>query len=162
MLAWKYYEGKLNKAKWVQMVQEVVGPAAQKLFNLQDDGSKGKDLFVLRDNAPQSHATTDGRAAEKEYLAPVKVLEQPSNSPDMQPLDYGFWSKISRKMKKQEREWQKRHPKSSWNETLEEYKARLQKTAMRLTKREVDDIMGAMPDILQDVIDADGGHIQRD
>ena len=97
------------------------------------------ELSCIRDNALQSHATTDGRTAEEEYLSPV-VLEQPSNRPDMQPLDYGFWSLIAKQMRKHERAWQKRHPKSSWDESLEDYKARLKKTALRLTKKEWESI----------------------
>jgi len=146
----------MNKNLWVHTIDTCVVPALGDMSDMSTEGA----LFVLRDNAPQSHGSNAGGAHEKGYG--IKVLAQPSNSPDCQPLDFGFWRLIALKMRKHERKWRVKHPKAQWRETLAEYKIRLRQTAFRLTPTEVNKQMRKMKHVCVRLVKAKGGHIKRD
>ena len=70
--------------------------------------------------------------------------------------------KIQKKMLRQEREWCKKHPYTEWYETVEDYKIRLRKTALRMPEKDINSAMVGTNRALRDVIDAKGGHIKSD
>ena len=80
----------------------------------------------------------------------------------MNPLDFSLWSIISQKMLRQEKEWCDRHSYSEWQESLEEYKVRLRKTALRLSKKDVDKAMAGTKRALRDCVKAEGHHFSSD
>ena len=153
---WRYYKGQMNSHSWVHCLDTCVVPALGDMA----DRSRDADLFVLRDNAPQSHATNAGVAREK--LWGMKVEAQPTNSPDCNPLDFGLWRTIAGKMRKHERKWRAAHPYAKWKETLAQYKIRLRQTAFRLTPAEVNRHMRKVKHICARLVKAKGGHIKRD
>jgi len=92
---------------------------------------------LLRDNAPQSHDTYKGLAAESG--AGLKVVTQPTGSPDLNADDYTFWKAIEDDMLMHEIEWEESHPGEEWVEKREDWEARLKSTARRvLAKAYVD------------------------
>ena len=153
--AWKYYKGAMNKALWTDMIEWDVVPAVAELPEVMRSG--GRALF-LRDAAPQSHAW----CKDVEERWQLDVVEQPTNSPDLNPLDFRLWRLIAIKMRRQEKRWLKKHPRKEWKETLSEYKVRLRKTAFRLTKTEIDRAMGQMQSKCRELISVKGGHLPSD
>lgn len=153
VIVWKYYAGPLKAKTWAALLHRTIAPAMGTLDNL------GR-LRLLRDDAPQSHHSNLGR--ETEQLLGINTLVQPSNSPDMQPCDYSIWAMIAKKMKAQERRWQKKHPTLMWKEKLKDYKIRLRKTAFRLTRTQIDRVFAHMPKVLAAIDAANGGHAKCD
>ena len=56
---------------------------------------------VLEDNDPSGYKSHAGRAAKRAMK--LDVLELPKRSPDLNPLDYGFWAEVNRRMRLRER-----------------------------------------------------------
>ena len=81
-------------------------------------------FFLLEDNDPSGYKSKAGKAAK--VAMHIEVLELPRRSPDLNPLDYGFWSEINRRMRLQERKFAR-----SFRETRQDYIARLRRTALR-------------------------------
>ena len=156
VLGWKYYDGQLSASKWVYLLDTCVVPALAKMARNVPE----RDLFVLRDDAPQSHGSNRGK--EHERLWNLRVVVQPTNSPDCQPLDFTLWKTIGRKMRDHVKSWAKRHPRSTWRETLPQFKIRLRRTALRLTKREVNAAMGKMRKVCIAIVRMKGSHISID
>ena len=63
--------------------------------------SPGKRRFlVLEDNDPSGYkAKLAVQAKEREKISPMPF---PKRSPDLNPLDYGFWALVNRRLRKQE------------------------------------------------------------
>ena len=69
----------------------------------------------------------------------MDVLALPRRSPDLNPLDYGFWSEVSRRMRKQE----KKFPRS-FREAQQDYAVRLRRTALRIPSSYLDRLVRSM------------------
>jgi hypothetical protein len=92
---------------------------------------------VLEDNDPSGFKSGAGKKAKKE--AGIDVFEIPKRSPDLNVCDYALWKRISRAMRKQERNF----PKEK-RETRDEYLARLAQTARGLPRSFIDNSIGDM------------------
>ena len=60
---------------------------------------------VLEDNDPTGYKSSKGLEAKKE--AGIISLDLPKRSPDLNPLDFSFWSEVNKKMRATERNWPK-------------------------------------------------------
>ncbi len=64
-----------------------------------------RSLTVLEDNDPAGLKAKKGIAAKvKGHIHPINF---PMRTPDLNPLDYGFWAEVNRRMRRQERSWRK-------------------------------------------------------
>lgn len=118
-IMWHVVAGRWNAAAAVLMYTHHLAPALAKA------APQKRKHVVLEDNDPsgyKSKLAVDAKAALK-----MTILELPRRSPDLNPLDYGFWSEVSRRMRKQEQ----RFP-AGRREKRVDYLARLRRTATRM------------------------------
>ena len=103
----------------------------------------------LRD--PSGFKSSKGIAAKK--LAKIKTIEWPRYSPDLMPLDFSLWTDISKRM-------QSTAPKG--RESMEAFKARLRRMALRTSCKTVVAAFEAMRTRAKQIWEANGGNIARD
>lgn len=106
---------------------------------------------VLEDNDPTGYKSSKGLEAKKE--AGIISLDLPKRSPDLNPLDFSFWSEVNKKMRATERNW----PKSK-RETRKAYLSRLRRAAFSLSGDYITNIMGALEGRVQQLKAAKGNY----
>ena len=105
----------------------VVGPfSIGKTIKIQGLGKHNFSLCNLI-SEPSGYKSSAGRCAK--VASKVETLDLPKRSPDLNPLDYGFWSEVNRRMRLQERGFSR-----VFRETRKQYIVRLRRTAMRMPK----------------------------
>ena len=82
--------------------------------------------MILEDNDPSGYKSK--RAIAAKAANKIDVLELPRRSPDLNPLDYGFWADLNKRLRRQEQ----RFPKNKV-ERKEEHLQRLRRTAMNFS-----------------------------
>lgn len=125
-------------AKKVLMCHEVkgnwTGTAAAKMYTSAlapalRRASPGKRKFlILEDNDPTGYKSKAGLDAKRKEK--IGTLDLPKRSPDLNPLDYAFWSEVNRRLRHQEASF----PESK-RETRDAFIARVKKTMMRIPRR---------------------------
>ena len=113
-------------------------------------GNKRKFLLI-EDNDPTGYKSSRGKAAKKELK--IEAIEWPRYSPDLHPLDFSIWQEIENRMAAQ------KVPK---NETIDEYKLRLRRTAMRIPSKVIRKAVSKIPERGRLIALAKGGNIARD
>ena len=143
---WHY----LPKKNWCGAIAEGVyrGPVIKALK--KHVGPK-RAYLILEDNDPTGYKSNKALSAKKELK--IRTLEYPKHSPDLNPLDFFVWSEIERRMASQS---------SPKNETQEQYKARLRRTAMALPQPVIQKALLSIKKRAAAVVDAKGGDIPRD
>jgi hypothetical protein len=81
-------------------------------------------------------------------------LDLPKRSPDLNPLDFSFWSHLSKRMRAKEKSWP-----ATRRETRKAYLARLRRTALSTPRDYVQRIIGALHKRCGQVAAAKGSHI---
>uniref|UniRef100_A0A914BVA6 Transposase n=1 Tax=Acrobeloides nanus TaxID=290746 RepID=A0A914BVA6_9BILA len=113
-------------------------------WTFQQDGAPGHKVYetqdFLRDNCPDV-ITVDPHWRNS-------IGEWPSNSPDLNPLDYAMWSIL------EEKACQKPHP------NIESLKKALKKDWKEITLDTLVKIVDNFPKRLKAFIDAKGGHFE--
>ena len=107
--------------------------------------------LVLEDNDPSGYKSNKAKAAKEELK--VDTIDFPPYSPDLNPLDYGLWDEVERRMTKQ---------KIPSRESIAAYKKRLRRTAMAIPEKVIRRLLADMTVRTQMVFDEDGGHISKD
>jgi len=130
-LMWHVVEGNWNADAAVNMYENHLFPAVAKA-----KPNKRKWL-ILEDNDPSGYKSK--KAKEAKHSLHLDVLELPRRSPDLNPLDYGFWAEVSRRMRKQELRFS-----SAQKESRENYLARLKTTATSLPKSYMKSLVESM------------------
>lgn len=131
VLMWHRIEGQWNAQAAERMYKNFLAPALRA-------AKPGKRQFlVLEDNDPSGYKSR--RAVEAKAAEKLSVLELPCRSPDLNPLDYGFWSEVNRRMRLQERRFS-----AARRETEAQYVARLRRTATRLPKTYLTSLVQSM------------------
>jgi len=131
VLMWHQVKGNWNAEAASKMYSEVLAPALKA-------GNPGKRRFlVLEDNDPSGYKSR--RAIETKASKNINVLEIPRRSPDLNPLDYGFWAEVNARMRKQERKFA-----AGRRESLTAYAARLRRTAMRMPSQYLQALVRSM------------------
>ena len=92
---------------------------------------------VLEDNDPAGFKSSKARAAKKE--CGIITDDLPPRSPALNPLDYAVWSLINKAMRVQERKF-----RATKKETMDEFKARLRKTALGMRTSLISKCVGDM------------------
>ena len=104
---------------------------------LQNEYPNRTRFTVLEDNDPAGYRSKKGMQAKTE--AKIDVFAIPKHGPELNICDYWLWKQVNAKMREQERNW----PKGK-KEDRDGYFRRLKRTAMSLTKEEIDDAQGSM------------------
>ena len=112
-------DGRWNSESASDMYRNKLAPALRKAFPTK------RRFLLLEDNDPSGYKSRAGKEAKAAMR--IDVLELPRRSPDLNPLDYGYWSEVNRRMRSQERSFTR-----SFRETRKAYTARLRRTALRL------------------------------
>ena len=81
----------------------------------------------MEDNDPSGYKSKKGIAAKESNK--IDVLEMPKRSPDLMPLDYGFWAEVNKRMRKREQSFGR-----NFRETRAAYLTRLRRTATSMPK----------------------------
>ena len=113
-------------------------------------GDKRKYLLV-EDNDRTGYKSKKAMAAKA--AAKIEAIEWPKYSPDLNPLDYAIWDAIEARMK---------DGNPSENETVQAYRQRLRRTALRLPEAVVRKAVAGIPARMKAVVEAKGGNIPRD
>ncbi|CAE8608797.1 unnamed protein product, partial [Polarella glacialis] len=120
VLVWHKVEGQWDAVNASLMYGKLLAPALRKAKpNLK------RKFLVLEDNAPSGYKSKLAIATKLEHK--INVLELPRRSPDLNPLAYGFWAELNKRMRKQELTF-----RDTKKETRDEYIERLRQTATRM------------------------------
>ena len=111
-------DGTWNKHAAASMYKNILWPALQKAH-------PGKSRFlVLEDNDPTGYKSNLAKATKQELG--IDVLELPRRSPDLNPLDYSFWSQVNTRLRAQELKFRR-----SYTEPRCQFIKRLRRTILR-------------------------------
>jgi len=141
-------KGAWNGTAAAKMYTDAVGPALRKAY-------PSKKVFnLLEDNDPTGYRSKAGLAAKAE--AKIKVFNIPKRSPDLNPLDYGFWTAVNRRLRRQESKYGKEK-----RETRDEFVARLRRTILRMPQKFLTKLVKQMKLRCLALKDAQGGHFEE-
>ena len=115
-------KGHWNGAKAAEMYSSYLAPALRKTYPAK------KRFLLLEDNDPSGYKSNRGKDAKRAER--IDVLALPKRSPDLNPLDYGFWDCVNRRLREQESVFHTRK-----KETPQQFTARLRRTIMRTPKK---------------------------
>ena len=110
-------DGNWNGAKAAEMYTNALGPALREAYPAK------KRFLLLEDNDPSGYKSTVAKDVKTGLN--ISTLDFPRRSPDLNPLDYGFWDCINRRLRRQEKRFRKGR-----KETRLELIARLRKTVL--------------------------------
>ena len=105
----------------------------------------------MEDNDPTGFKSNAGLKAKKDLK--IRAMEFPKHSPDLMPLDFSVWAEVDRRMALQT---------SPKNETADQYKERLKRTAMAIPQAVIRKAIMAIKTRAEAVVQANGGDIPRD
>ena len=105
---------------------------------------------TLEDNDPTGYKSK--KAIKTKAQLGIEPIDFPVYSLDLNPLDFALWSEVEARMNKRQGK----------NETKDQHKARLKRSAMAIPEHVVRKMLGAIPARAQSVYDNNGGHIPRD
>jgi len=143
---WHY----LPKTNWC-------GAAAADLYRgpvisaLKKHAGTKTSYVIMEDNDPTGFKSNAGLKAKKDLK--IRAMEFPKHSPDLMPLDFFVWAEVDRRMALQT---------SPKNETADQYKARLKRTAMAIPQAVIRKAIMAIKTRAEAVVQANGGDIPRD
>ena len=142
---------------WEYLAKRWTGEEAAKLYRgaiiktIQKVRGVKRKYKVFEDNDPTGYKSKVGKKAKAELG--IDAIPMPVFSPDLNPLDYCLWEEISRRMVK---------GAPGRLETVQEYKKRLRRTALRLPTALVTRAVRAMPSRMRAVVHAKGHSIKAD
>ena len=142
---WHYLPKSWNGAEAAALYRGPIAKALKKHAGVK------RSYSVMEDNDPTGYKSNAAKAAKKEVK--IRTIEYPRHSPDLNPLDYFLWSEVERRMDMQPA------PKK---ETVEQYKARLRRTAMAIPKAVIRKGIMSLKKRARAVMEAHGGDIPRD
>ena len=142
---WHYLPATWNKAAAVDFYTKVLSPALKHYH-----GDK-KRYTIIEDNDPTGYKS--GPALEAKASLKIHPMEFPRYSPDLNPLDFALWNEVERRMSEQEQ------PE---DETVDEFKARLRRTALMIPKAVVTKMLASVKHRAQIIYDNNGGNGSRD
>ena len=117
-----HVKGHWNGAKAEEMYTSYLAPALRETYPAK------KRFLLLEDNDPSGYKSNLGKDAKR--AEHIDVLPLPKRSPDLNPLDYGSWACVNRRLRKQESRFQTRK-----KETPQEFTARFRRTIMRIPRQ---------------------------
>jgi hypothetical protein len=141
-------KGNWNAKAASEMYTQKLGPALRSAY-------PGRRRFVvLEDNDPSGYKSKLGLAAKSQEH--IEGVQFPKRSPDLNPLDYGLWAEINKRLRKQELRFQ-----ANKRETRAQYASRLRRTAMSLPSSFLTALVSSMLRRCADLVAASGGDFQE-
>ena len=131
-----------------ELYSEHLGPALQK-----EHPSK-RSFVLVEDNDPTGHKSGLGIAGKS--VAHSSCLPYPKHSPDLMPLDFGFWSCVNKRLRKQEASFG-----VDYKETRRHFVARLRRTILRTPPATLTKIIAKMPVLCARLKKAKGWHFEE-
>jgi len=125
VLVWHTVEKQWSGAEAENLYKNIVAPA------LKREHPTAKSFRILEDNDRTGNTSNKGKAAKKECK--LNVFQIPRHSPDLNVLDYSVWAEVERRMRRQEKTWDK----DKW-ETRAQFESRLDRTAKSLPSSYID------------------------
>ena len=147
-LMWHVVDGRWNAEAAANMYQSKLAPALRREY------PRASSYKLLEDNDPSGYKSRLGIEAKRE--SKIRVVEIPPRSPDLNPLDYGFWAELNRRMRRQEKKF-----KPSFKESRKVYMARLRRTAMNMPASALKPLVESLKRRCRQIWEADGGHIEE-
>ena len=115
----------------------------------------GKRRFnLLEDNDPSGDKSRLGEAAKRS--ARISCVPFPKHSPDLMPLDYGFWQAVNKRLRKQELSFA-----AGYYETRKHFVARLRRTILSMPPRFLSKLIGGMKRRCALLQAAEGRHFEE-
>ncbi|CAK0845543.1 unnamed protein product, partial [Prorocentrum cordatum] len=121
--------GRWNAATAAEMYQEALAPALRKA------NAKSRSVLILEDNDPTGYKAKLSKEAKEK----VECIPFPKRSLDLNPLDYGFWSMINKRLRGQEAKF----PPSKM-ESRAAFIRRLKRTIMRVPSATLEPLVQSM------------------
>lgn len=134
---------KINSESYCETLQDHILPVGYSWF---PEGS----WHYAHDGAP-AHCSRKTKTFIATIAEDVELLDWPSSSPDINPLDYGMWSTIERRLGKEE------PATTGWEMRL---KAKIRAAFDSITAEDTKRIVEAWPKRLKAVVEAKGDHIE--
>jgi hypothetical protein len=131
-----------------EMYSEHLAPA------LREENLSAREFLIVEDNDPTGHKS--GAAERAKLDAKICCLPFPKHSPDLMPLDFGFWTAVNKRLRAQE----KKFPKSYY-ETRKHFTARVRRTILRMPEKFLTKLVGAMQRRSALVKGAKGRHFEE-
>ena len=94
-----------------------------------------------------------GKGVAAKEASKIRAMTLPPRTPSWMPLDYAIWHAIEQRMNESA---------PDHDETKDDYLARLEAAALKLSKPYVRKVIGRMHDNIRAVIDAKGYHAKND
>ena len=120
------------------------GAAAAELYSdhlvpaLRKANPSKRKFILVEDNDPTGHKSGLGKGAK--HAAHISCAPCPKHSPDLMPLDFGFWSSVNKRLRKQEAAFG-----AAYTETRRHFLGRLRRTILRTPPGCLAKIIGNMP-----------------
>ena len=146
VIMWKVIEGPWNGAAAASMYKDTLAPA------LRRQKPDRRRFRILEDNDPSGYKSRVGIAAK--VAAKIDVVALPPRSPDLNPLDYGLWAAVNRRMRAQEKTF-----KPSFKESRCAHLARLRRVAVTMPASFLTPLVKSMERRCSAIAAANGGHI---
>jgi hypothetical protein len=145
VVLWEYLDGSWGGEAAAALYE---GPV---LSALRKHRGNKRRYTVLQDNDPRGYKSKLAQTAREENH--IVTMNLPRYSPDLNPLDFGIWQAVQQRMDKQG---------LNGKESKEAFKARLRRTALRLSKDVVRQIALRLPRRIKAVVEAAGKDISLD
>ena len=131
-----------------ELYADHLGPALKEAF-------PGRRRFLLvEDNDPTGHKSGPGESAKR--AAHISCVPFPKHSPDLMPLDFGFWKSVNRRLRKQELAFP-----IDYYETRKHFVTRLRRTILRSPTASLTKLIGSMKRRCKLLKDAKGWHFEE-
>ena len=115
----------------------------------------GRRRFLLvEDNDPTGHKSGAGESAKRG--AHISCVPFPKHSPDLMPLDFGFWKSVNRRLRKQELSFS-----VGYYETRKHFVNRLRRTIMKSPPASLTKLIGSLKRRCKLLKDAQGWHFEE-
>ena len=111
-------------------------------------------FFILEDNDPTGYKSDLAIAAKRSNH--IEVLQIPPRSPDLNPLDFSFWTEVNVRLRKQEACFGR-----DYREPRTEFTKRLRRTITGVPASKLTAMVMKMKRRCQQVVDAKGGHFEE-
>ena len=134
--------GKWNAGEAADMYRNALGPAGRKKF------------LIVEDNDPSGYKSK--AAVEAKSEVGISPMPFPKRSPDLNPLDYGFWDCVNRRLRKQEAAfpYAKRESRAAFVQ-------RLRRTILRVPASVLSPMVKSMKRRCEALKDARGKHFEE-
>lgn len=113
------------------MYQDALAPALRATYPSK------RRFLLLEDNDTTGYKSNDAKDVKSKEK--IDVLPLPKRSPDLNPLDYSFWSTVNTRMRNQERRYTE-----EFKESRAAFVARLRRTVLRVSPKVLNPMIRSM------------------